>query len=247
MKKKSLITSLSVAALSLSLASGVAASADSMSNMNMHDSHMSSMKMSKKSTKKATKKAAKKSSKKSSMKMTKKTTAKKSSMKMTKKSSKKMNMKHSMMSGMMMDGLEMNMNSKLPKGLKKATHTKFHVGQKVILKAKHMEGMYNAKATVAGVYKTNLYEIDFMPTNGGKMVKNHKWVVSSELKAKGALKAGKKVTVLADHMYDMKGAKGKIVKVHKGPAYVVTFKDTKTHMVMKNHKWLTQQELKAIK
>lgn len=222
MKKRNIMTSLSVAALSLSLLSGVAVSADSMSNM--HD--MSSMKMENKTTKKSTKK---------------------STMKMTKKSSKKMNMKHSMMSGMMMDGLEMNMNSKLPKGLKKATHAKFHVGQKVTLKAKHMEGMYNAKATVAGVYKTDLYEIDFMPTNGGKMVKNHKWVVASELKAKGALKAGKKVTVLADHMYNMKGAKGKIVKVHKGPAYVVTFKDTKTKMVMKNHKWLTQQELKAIK
>lgn len=213
MKKRNIITSLSVATLSLSLLSGVVASADSMSNMhNMHN--MSSMKMDKKSTK---------------------------------KSSKKMNMKHSMMNGMMMDGLKMKMNSKLPKGLKKDNHAKFHVGQKVTLKAKHMAGMYNAKATVAGVYKTDLYEIDFMPTNGGKMVKNHKWVVASELKAKGALKAGKKVTVLADHMYDMKGAKGKIVKVHKGPAYVVTFKDTKTHMVIKNHKWLTQQELKVIK
>lgn len=239
MKKRNIMTSLSVAALSLSLLSGVAVSADSMSNM--HD--MSSMKMENKTTKKSTKKSTMKMTKKSA----KKTTAKKSTMKMTKKSSKKMNMKHSMMSGMMMDGLEMNMNSKLPKGLKKATHAKFHVGQKVTLKAKHMEGMYNAKATVAGVYKTDLYEIDFMPTNGGKMVKNHKWVVASELKAKGALKAGKKVTVLADHMYNMKGAKGKIVKVHKGPAYVVTFKDTKTKMVMKNHKWLTQQELKAIK
>ncbi|MGQ2283334.1 DUF1541 domain-containing protein [Apilactobacillus kunkeei] len=210
MKKRNIITSLSVATLSLSLLSGVVASADSMSNMH----NMSSMKMDKKSTK---------------------------------KSSKKMNMKHSMMNGMMMDGLKMKMNSKLPKGLKKDNHAKFHVGQKVTLKAKHMAGMYNAKATVAGVYKTDLYEIDFMPTNGGKMVKNHKWVVASELKAKGALKAGKKVTVLADHMYDMKGAKGKIVKVHKGPAYVVTFKDTKTHMVIKNHKWLTQQELKVIK
>ncbi|MCK8619926.1 YdhK family protein [Apilactobacillus kunkeei] len=239
MKKRNIMTSLSVAALSLSLLSGVAVSADSMSNMH----NMSSMKMENKTTNKSTKKSTMKMTKKSA----KKTTAKKSTMKMTKKSSKKMNMKHSMMSGMMMDGLEMNMNSKLPKGLKKATHAKFHVGQKVTLKAKHMEGMYNAKATVAGVYKTDLYEIDFMPTNGGKMVKNHKWVVASELKAKGALKAGKKVTVLADHMYDMKGAKGKIVKVHKGPAYVVTFKDTKTNMVMKNHKWLTQQELKAIK
>ncbi|WKN29149.1 YdhK family protein [Apilactobacillus kunkeei] len=235
MKKRNIMTSLSVAALSLSLLSGVAASADSMSNM--HD--MSSMKMDKKTTKKSSMKMTKKSAK--------KTATKKSTMKMTKESSKKMSMKHSMTSGMMMDGLEMNMNSKLPKGLKKATHAKFHVGQKVTLKAKHMEGMYNAKATVAGVYKTNLYEINFMPTNGGKMVKDHKWVVSSELKAKGALKAGKKVTILADHMKYMKGAKGKIVKVHKGPAYVVTFKDTKTHMVMKNHKWLTQQELKAIK
>lgn len=218
MNKKNLLATLSIAGLSLSMLSGVAANADSMKDMHMSHEAMSSKKM-----------------------------PKKHAMHMSKKSSKKMHHKSSMMMGMKMDGLEMNMKSKLPKGLKKAKHTKFRVGQKVTLKAKHMKGMYNAKAKVAGVYKTNLYEITFKPTNGKKTVKDHKWVVSKELKAKGKLKAGKKVTVLADHMYGMKGAKGKIVKVHKGPAYVVNFTDTKTHMVIKNHKWLTQSELKARK
>ncbi|TPR23364.1 DUF1541 domain-containing protein [Apilactobacillus timberlakei] len=146
---------------------------------------------------------------------------------------------------MKMDGLTMNMNSAMPKGLKKDTHAKFHVGEKVILKADHMKGMKNAKATVAGVYKTKLYKIDFKPTNGSKEVKNHKWVVASELSAKGTLKAGKSVTVKADHMYGMKGAKGKIILINKGPAYTVNFKDKQTGMNIKNHKWLVQSELKA--
>lgn len=156
-----------------------------------------------------------------------------------------MHKKDKSMRMMKMDGLTMNMNSTMPKGLKKDTHAKFHVGEKVILKADHMKGMKNAKATVAGVYKTKLYKIDFKPTNGGKEVKNHKWVVTSELKSKGALKAGKAVTVKADHMYGMKGAKGKIVSVNKGPAYTVSFKDKRTGMNIKNHKWLIQSELKA--
>lgn len=156
-----------------------------------------------------------------------------------------MHKKDKSMHMMKMDGLTMNMNSAMPKGLKKDIHAKFHVGEKVILKADHMKGMKNSKATVAGVYKTKLYKIDFKPTNGGKEVKNHKWVVASELSAKGALKAGKAVTVKADHMYGMKGAKGKIVSVNKGPAYTVNFKDKKTGMNIKNHKWLVQSELKA--
>ncbi|UQS84893.1 YdhK family protein [Apilactobacillus apisilvae] len=146
---------------------------------------------------------------------------------------------------MTMDGLKMNMNSKMPKGLKKDTHAKYHVGEKVTLKANHMAGMKNTKATVAGVYKTKLYKINFKPTNGGKEVKNHKWVVAKELSAKGALKSGENITVKADHMVGMKGAKGKIVSVNQGPAYAVNFKDSKTGMMINNHKWLVQSELKA--
>lgn len=139
----------------------------------------------------------------------------------------------------------MNMNSKLPKGLVKAKHAKYKVGKAVTIKANHMPGMYNAKGKVVGAYNTNLYEIDYTATNNGKKVKNHKWVIAKELKAKGKLVAGKRVTVLADHMTGMKGAKGKIVKVHRGPAYVVNYTDKKTHKVVKNHKWLVQSELKA--
>jgi uncharacterized protein involved in copper resistance len=150
---------------------------------------------------------------------------------------------HHAKKGMTMDG--MNMNSKLPKGLVKAKHAKYKVGQAVTIKAHHMPGMYNAKGKVVGAYQTKLYEIDYTATNNGRKVKNHKWVIAKELKAQGKLTTGKHVIVLADHMVGMKGAKGKIVKVHRGPAYAVTYTDKKTHKVVKNHKWLVQSELKV--
>ncbi|UQS87341.1 YdhK family protein [Nicoliella spurrieriana] len=154
------------------------------------------------------------------------------------------------MSHMKMGSMMMKANGgKAPKGLKMDPNAKYQRGSKVKILASHMPGMKGATATVTGAYKTDLYTIDFTPTNGGKEVKNHKYVVAKEVKAanKGQLKVGTKITVKADHMTGMKGAKGKIVAVKKGPAYMVNFKATNSSMVYKNHKWLAQSDLTSIK
>lgn len=57
-------------------------------------------------------------------------------------------------------------------------------GTEVILNANHMEGMQGATAIIDSAEKTTVYMIDYEPTNGGEMVKNHKWVTASEVTEK---------------------------------------------------------------
>lgn len=47
--------------------------------------------------------------------------------------------------------------------------------------ANHMKGMEGAKGTIDAAEDTTVYMIDYMPTNDGEEVKNHKWVTESEL------------------------------------------------------------------
>lgn len=57
-------------------------------------------------------------------------------------------------------------------------------GEEVILNAKHMEGMEGATATIDSAEETTVYMIDYEPTDGGEIVKNHKWVTDSEISKK---------------------------------------------------------------
>lgn len=57
----------------------------------------------------------------------------------------------------------------------------FDSGTQVILDAEHMEGMRGASATIEDSETSTVYMIDYMPTNGGEQVVNHKWVIESEL------------------------------------------------------------------
>lgn len=59
------------------------------------------------------------------------------------------------------------------------------VGDEVILKNGHMSGMggEGMKAQIVEVVQGPVYMVDYKPTNGEKEVKNHQWVVESELKA----------------------------------------------------------------
>ncbi len=59
--------------------------------------------------------------------------------------------------------------------------TDYAVGDHVTLTADHMAGMDGASATIAEVTHETVYMIDYTPTTGGAEVKNHKWVVESEL------------------------------------------------------------------
>lgn len=56
-------------------------------------------------------------------------------------------------------------------------------GTEVTINASHMEGMDGATATI-DTAKQTVYMVDYMPTNGGEKVTNHKWVTENELSAK---------------------------------------------------------------
>lgn len=141
----------------------------------------------------------------------------------------------------------MNHNSEAtPSNMKVAENPKYKKGDKVTLTEGHMPGMKDAEGVVKEVYTTHVYEVSYQPKNGDKKVSHHKWVVNEELKdaPKSGLKKGDKAEITANHMDGMKGAEATIDDVHKTDVYVVDYKDTKTGKTVKDHKWMTEDELK---
>lgn len=59
----------------------------------------------------------------------------------------------------------------------------FDTGSEVVLNAEHMKGMMGATATIDSAENTTVYMVDYIPTTGGEVVKNHKWLTESELSA----------------------------------------------------------------
>lgn len=49
------------------------------------------------------------------------------------------------------------------------------------LEARHMEGMEGATATIDDAVTSTVYMIDYQPTDGGEVVRNHKWLTEEEL------------------------------------------------------------------
>lgn len=140
-------------------------------------------------------------------------------------------------------------SGKLPEDLEEANDPKFQPGSKVIIQADHMEGMQGAEATIVGAFDTYAYEITYTPTNGGKHVDHHRWVIQEELKEPGdhPLEAGIEATLEADHMEGMKGATAIVEKVEDTTVYMVDYTSKATGEEVKNHKWLTEEELMPIK
>lgn len=134
---------------------------------------------------------------------------------------------------------------KLPEGLEEADDPEFPPGSKAIIQANHMEGMKGAETTIVGAFDTYAYEVTYTPTNGGKHVDNHRWVIQEELKeaADHPLEPGIEATLEADHMEGMKGATAIVEKVEDTTVYMVDYKSTTTGEEVKNHKWLTEGEL----
>lgn len=145
------------------------------------------------------------------------------------------------------ENMHMNHTSSMevPERLKKAENPKFGVGSKAIIHSNHMKGMNGAEATVVGAYDTTAYEVSYTPTNGGKEVKNHKWVIQEEIKEadKKTFEPGNEVTIVAEHMPGMKGAKARIESVEKTTVYMVDYKPTTGGEIVRNHKWVTENEL----
>lgn len=147
------------------------------------------------------------------------------------------------------DQMEMNHSSsgEVPDGLKEADNPTYPVGSKVILKTDHMKGMNGAEATVVGAYETTAYEVSYTPTTGGEPVKNHKWVIHEEIKdmTNQTLKDGTEVTLEADHMPGMKDAPAVIESSEMTTVYMVDYTPTTGGEPVKNHKWVTEDELSA--
>lgn len=61
----------------------------------------------------------------------------------------------------------------------------------------------------------------------------------------GKFKPGNKVTITAGHMPGMKGATANIDDVKKTTIYMVDYKSKDSGKTVKNHKWMTGDELKA--
>lgn len=138
-------------------------------------------------------------------------------------------------------------SGEVPAGLKVVENPKYKVGEQVILKSDHMEGMNGAEATIVGAYDTTAYAVSYTPTTGGEPVKNHKWVIQQEIKDAGdkTLDPGTKVTLEADHMEGMNGAKGTIDSAEKTTVYMVDYTPTIGGTKVTNHKWVTEDELSA--
>jgi len=60
----------------------------------------------------------------------------------------------------------------------------FKKGDTVKLEADHMPGMKGAQAQINDVEKTTVYMVDYKSTKNDKMVKNHKWMTTGELKSR---------------------------------------------------------------
>ncbi|WP_370454652.1 YdhK family protein [Rummeliibacillus sp. TYF-LIM-RU47] len=136
-------------------------------------------------------------------------------------------------------------SGEVPTGLQEAKNPTFIIGSKAIMHTNHMPGMEGAKATIVGAYDTTVYAVSYKPTDGGKEVKNHKWVIQQEIKDADNKKfiKGDEVTIEADHMKGMKGAKGTIESSKDTTVYMVDYTPTTGGKEMKNHKWVTEDEL----
>ncbi|KZE40296.1 hypothetical protein AV656_03270 [Bhargavaea cecembensis] len=136
-------------------------------------------------------------------------------------------------------------SGEVPEGLAEAQDPNFPVGSEVMMHADHMPGMDGVKATVTGAYATTVYSVTYTPTDGGKPVEDHKWVIHEELQDPGEkpLDEGTAVTLNADHMPGMDGAEAIIESAQQTTVYMVDFVSGESGEEVENHKWVTEDEL----
>ncbi|WP_088104533.1 YdhK family protein [Halalkalibacter urbisdiaboli] len=139
-------------------------------------------------------------------------------------------------------------SGEVPENLKVEENPAFEVGSKALINHGHMPGMEGTEATIVGAYHTNVYAVSYTSTTGGERVEEHKWVIHEELKDAGEepFEPGTEVTLEADHMEGMKGALAEIDFVEETTVYMVDFTLTTDGEEIKNHKWVTEDELSPI-
>lgn len=140
-------------------------------------------------------------------------------------------------------------SGEVPKDLRVAENPTYKVGSEAVIQTDHMEGMKGAIATIVGAYETTAYNVSYRPTTGGQLITNHKWIIHEEIKeAKDiSYQPGSEVIMEADHMKDMKGATAQINSAEKTTVYMINYKPTTGGDEVKNHKWVTEDELSPVK
>ncbi|MGJ9459314.1 YdhK family protein [Oceanobacillus sp. CF4.6] len=144
-------------------------------------------------------------------------------------------------------GMNHSGSGDVPEGLEEASNPTYEVGSQAIIEADHMEGMQGTEATITAAYDTTAYTVSYTPTTGGDSVENHKWVVHEEMEDAGdqPLETGEEVTLNANHMEGMEGAKAEIDSAEETTVYMVDYTST-TGEEVTNHKWLTESELAPV-
>ncbi|CAM3821040.1 MULTISPECIES: YdhK family protein [Mesobacillus] len=144
-------------------------------------------------------------------------------------------------------GMNHSDSGEVPEGLKEAENPAFEVGREVMVNSDHMQGMNGAIGTVVGAYDTTVYAVSYTPTTGGEKVSNHKWVIHEELENAGdqPYKPGDEVVLTAEHMEGMNEATATIDTAERSTVYMIDFTPTSGGEVVKNHKWVTEEELSA--
>lgn len=139
-------------------------------------------------------------------------------------------------------------SGEIPEGLMEAENPTYKLGDTVIMQAGHMEGMEGAEATIVGAFETTAYEVSYNPTNGDPRVENHKWVIQEEIMDAGIdpFGVGSEVMLEAEHMEGMNGATAIIDAAESTTVYMVDYTSTDTGETIKNHKWVTEQELAPV-
>lgn len=56
------------------------------------------------------------------------------------------------------------------------------VGDTIVIQTDHMSGMDGATATVDEVIDEPIYMVDYISTETGEVIENHKWVSESEIR-----------------------------------------------------------------
>ncbi|QGG54420.1 YdhK family protein [Paenibacillus sp. B01] len=138
-------------------------------------------------------------------------------------------------------------SDELPDGMVAAQNPAFPVGSRAKLQTDHMPGMEGAEATISGAYATTVYSVSYTPTTGGERVTNHEWVVHEEIDGAGSepYKPGDEVVLDAEHMAGMDGAVATIDTAEQTTVYAVDYAPTDGGEPVKNHRWVTESELKA--
>lgn len=148
-------------------------------------------------------------------------------------------------SGMDMEGMMHDDSGEIPDDLKKAENPKYEVGSTAIIQTDHMKGMKGAEATIVGAFDTTVYEVSYQPTTGAERVENHKWVTQEEIEEAGesVVANGAEVTLEADHMEGMDDAPATIEASETTTIYMIDYQPTTGSDPIKNHKWVTEDEL----